>query len=521
MLILTGDTLSNEELARIAYGIEKIKLAEHAIGAIKDSHKKVVELANAGNAIYGVNTGFGIFADKRITRDESIVLNRNLIYSHAVATGEPIPEPVVRAAMAIRINALAKGVSGIQYEIIEALTIMLNKKATPVVSSKGSLGSSGDLCLLAQIGLTLIEDESENENLTGQVQYENQVLSGKIALDKLGLSPIQFSYKDGLALINGATFSAAFTALAVYEAGELADIADIAASLSLEALRGVSNAFHPGIHALRNMAGQQKSAENIRSLTDGSTLIDSSDVLQDAYSLRCAPQVHGCVRDTIAHACQVVTSEINAATDNPLMVDDDTVISGGNFHGEPVGFVADFLAIALTELGAISERRTFRLVDKKLNNGLPAMLVGLGSSEGINSGVMILQYTAAALVLQNQTLATPDSIRSLPTSANQEDHNANAYNASLHLWEILENTTKVLAIEIYCAIRALQIRRISQPEFHLGKRTRIIFEQFSTEFSYESEDMQWRNDLEKLYQFLTFPNVFRRKLISVVNGIKS
>jgi histidine ammonia-lyase len=520
MITLTGNALTIEDLVNVAYGFEEISLSNASIDAIKKSHQTIVEMANSGKAIYGVNTGFGIFADKSISRDQSIQLNRNLIYSHAVATGDPLPIAIVRAAMVIRANALAKGFSGIQYEIVETLVGMVNEGVTPVVSSKGSLGSSGDLCLLAQIGLVLIEDEKNDESQSGRAYYQGQEMSGKRALELTGLKRRQFSFKDGLALINGATFSTAISALATYEAVDLATISDVTTALSLEALCGVSAAFHRKIHAMRNMIGQQKSAEIIRSMIKGSTFIDSREVVQDAYSIRCAPQVHGSVRDTISHTEMVITAELNAATDNPLMVDHDTFISGGNFHGEPVGLVSDFLSIALAELGAISERRTFRLTDEKLNNGLPSMLVDPGVDAGVNSGVMILQYTAAALVLQNQTFASPDSVRSLPTSANQEDHNANSYNAALHLWMIIENTWKIIAIELYCAVRAIHIRKITNPNLILGNRSEEIYQIMSKSFKYHPGDVQWREDLEKMYALMINPGPFRDGLLFIVNGQK-
>ena len=518
MITLTGNSLTIVDMVKVAYDLEEVSLSDASIQSIKQSRQNIVVMANSGKAIYGVNTGFGIFADKRISQDQSIQLNRNLIYSHAVATGDPLPIPIVRAAMMIRVNALAKGASGIQYEIVDTLIGMLNKGVTPVVSSQGSLGSSGDLCLLAQIGLVIIEDEKMDESQSWLAYYQGQEMSGKKALELAGLKQHQFSFKDGLALINGATFSTAISALAAYEAINLAAFSDITTAMSMEALCSVSAAFRPEIHALRNMAGQQKSAQIIRSMIDGSSFIDSSEVLQDAYSIRCAPQVHGSVRDTIAHVEKIITAELNAATDNPLFIDQDTIISGGNFHGEPIGLVSDFLGIALTELGAISERRTFRLMDEKLNNGLPGMLVDPGADAGLNSGVMILQYTAAALVLQNQTFAAPDSARSLPTSANQEDHNANAYNAALHLWKIVENTWKVLAIELYCATRAIHIRKMMKPELHLGNRTEIIYRIMFEKFAYHPDDVQWRKDLEGFYTLLVYPNNFRGKLLSVVNG---
>ena len=308
-----------------------------------------------------------------------------------------------------------------------------------------------------------------------------------------------------------------FAALCLQSAYDLAVLADIATAMTLEALCGCSYAFHPGIHELRNMAGQQISANHIRALIRDSSFVDNTRILQDAYSVRCAPQVHGGVRDTLHHAKKVITAEINAATDNPLMVADGMVISGGNFHGEPIGLVSDFMKIALSELGAISERRTFRLMDEKLNNGLPAMLVDPQAPTGLHSGVMILQYTAAALTLENQTLASPDSVKSLPTSANQEDHNANSYNAALHLAEISANITKILAIELFCAARAIHIRKKLQPDLHLGSGTQKVFDLLQEEFIYHEKDAQWRHDLEKLYALLGENSTWKKELLSVVN----
>ena len=517
MIELDGSALRISDLAKIAYENEKVQLSNRAVTAVKDSHTAVIELANSDKPIYGVNTGFGIFSDKRISRDQSIDLNRNLIFSHAVATGDPLPEPIVRAAMAIRVNALAKGASGVQFAVLETLIQMLNKGVTPLISSKGSLGSSGDLCLLAQLGLVILGTPDREESSTGHAYYKGTLMSGKKAMDLAGIEPVVFSYKDGLALINGATFTAAITALCLHAAYDLAMLADITAAMSLEALCGCSYAFHPGIHELRNMAGQQTSANHIINLTRDSSFVDSTHVLQDAYSVRCAPQVHGAVRDTLHHAKKVITAEINAATDNPLMVADGMVISGGNFHGEPIGLISDFMKIALSELGAISERRTFRLMDEKLNNGLPAMLVDPDTLTGLHSGVMILQYTAAALALENQTLASPDSVRSLPTSANQEDHNANSYNSALHLLEISGNLTKILAIELYCAARAIQIRKKIQPDLQLGCGTQKVFDIFQEKFNYSKHDAQWRHDLEKLYALLEENSKWKKELLSVVN----
>ena len=291
-----------------------------------------------------------------------------------------------------------------------------------------------------------------------------------------GIERVVLGPKEGLALNNGATFSAAIAALAVHDAMQLAHVAELALSMTLEALMGSSAAFDERLHAVREQAGQMRVAKAIREITQGSSLINGAGRVQDAYSLRCAPQVQGAVRDTIDYCTQIVEREINAATDNPLLFSPEDIISGGNFHGEPVGLVMDYLGIALSELAAISERRVFRMTDGNLNSGLPPMLVDHPQAAGLNSGLMMPQYTAASLVLENQTLAHPDSVHSLPTSGEQEDHNANAMTAARHARQILDNTRHVLAIELYTAARALDLRLKQQPDAQFGAGTRRAYD---------------------------------------------
>jgi len=515
MIEITGNNLSIEGLAEVARSNIEIQLSRSASDQIRSSHEKLLNLVKTSKLLYGINTGYGIFANKQISLDESKQLNRNLIFSHAVGTGEPLPEEIVRAAMAVRINALAKGLSGVKLKIVSTLVEMLNKGVIPQISSKGSLGSSGDLCMLAQLGLVLLRDDLDLEKDSGKALFKGRLISGKQAMLKAGIERIEFTHKDGLALLNGATFSAAITALCIADANALSKIANIAVALSLEAMCGRSDPFHCDIQKARNFQGQIESAADIRKIIKGSSYIDSLNQVQDAYSLRCAPQVHGAIKETEKFVREIITKEINAATDNPLIVSGDKVISGGNFHGEPVGLAADFLSIALAELGAISERRTFRLLDKNLNNGLPAMLVDSSEDEGLNSGVMILQYTAAALALENQTLATPDSIKSLPTSANQEDHNANAYNAAINLWKIIRNTNKILAIEIYTASRGIDLRKKISHEGKMGTGTQKIYTLVRDLFPYHANDIQWRRELESLYEMLIHGSSLKDEILSV------
>jgi histidine ammonia-lyase len=313
-----------------------------------------------------------------------------------------------------------------------------------------------------------------------------------------GLTRLELSHKEGLALTNGATFSAAVATLAVADAEHLFRAAEISLSMSLEALLGVSAAFDPRLHAARNHPGAQEVAESVRSLTAGSTLLDAEGRVQDAYSLRCAPQVQGAAWDTLAHVRAVISNEINAATDNPLLFGSGEVISGGNFHGEPVGMVMDFLGIAAAEVAAIAERRIFRLVDAKTNAGLPPMLVDSPQAAGLNSGLMMLQYTAASLVLENQTLSHPDSVHSLPVSAGQEDHNANSLTAAMHTRQILENCAHVLAIEVYCASRALDLRLRQLPDARMGAGVAQAHAQVREIVPYQPGDAWWEPEVESV-----------------------
>ncbi len=517
MITIDGNTLSINDLVRIAYQYEKVSLSESGKRKIIDSNAQLLKILKNNQPVYGVNTGFGIFANKVISEKDNEQLNRNLIISHAVGTGDALPAEVVRAAMLIRANALTKGYSGVRLDIVQILLDMLNRDVLPVVQSKGSLGSSGDLCMLAQMALVLTRGDAENESESGYAFLGGELHSGSRAMELAGIDQLRLSQKEGLALINGATFSAAVLALCIAQAEFVCDLAELATSLSLEALVGRSEAFHPNLHVARGQPGQIKSAEIISKHIAGSTFVNSHAHVQDAYSLRCSPQVHGAVRDTLNFVKGIIEREINAATDNPLLVEEDKIISGGNFHGEPVGINADFLSIALTELAAISERRIFRLMDKNLNIGLKEMLVDSESIDGLNSGLMMLQYTAAALVLENQTLSSPDSVRSLPTSANQEDHNANAFSAAIHAWQIVENVTRVIAIELYASCRAIEQRIKLQPGSKLGATTQKAYQLIMNHFPYKADDFLWRNDMEELYSFLLSPSEFQNDMRSIIN----
>lgn len=502
MLEIDGSHLTLRDVVNVARHGEQVRLSADAAQAVRACQQNLDRIVATDRPVYGINTGFGIFADQRIPRRDSATLSRNLILSHAVGTGPALPEEVVRAAMLVRANTLAKGYSGVRVEIVETLLAMLNAGVTPVVPSQGSLGSSGDLCPLSHLALVLTTGEDDLPEESGQAIYQGKLMDGYSAMRQAGLQRIRLGPKEGLALNNGATFSAAMAALAVYDALYLLDVADYALGMTLEAVMGCRAAFDPRLHIARGHPGQIRVAEHVLQIIEGSTLIDSSGRIQDAYSLRCAPQVMGAARDTLEFVRGVIEREINAATDNPLIFDDDEVLSGGNFHGEPVGMAMDYLSIAMCEVAAISERRTFRLTDAKLNAGLPQMLVDHPDAAGLNSGLMMPQYTAASLVLENQTLAGPDSVRSLPTSAEQEDHNANSMTAARHAREILMNTAHVLAIELYTAARALDLRLRERPQAQLGKGTAAVYRRLREEVPYQPGDAWWGPEIQRVHQMI-------------------
>ena len=505
MLQIDGNNLKLEDVITVARFGEKVELAAAARARMAQSRAWVDEIIAAGHPVYGINTGFGIFADQRISSKDSRALSRNLILSHAVSTGQDLPGEVVRAAMLIRANTLSSGYSGVRPELVETLLEMLNRGVTPIIPSQGSLGSSGDLAPLAHMALVFTTDGADRAEDSGWAECggaKRERMDGKAAMGAAGIERLILGPKEGLALTNGATFSAAIAALAIFDAEILLKTAEIGLAMTLEALLGVSTAFDARLHMLRKHPGQMAVAARIRQLTQGSTLIDGGGRVQDAYSLRCGPQVQGAAWDTIHHVKEIILREINAVTDNPLLLGPGEAISGGNFHGEPIGLAMDFLSIVLAEVAAISERRIFRLTDGKLNAGLPPMLVDSFDDAGLNSGMMMPQYTAASLVLENQTLANPDSVHSLPTSAEQEDHNANSMTAARHARKIVENTAHVLAIEVYCAARGLDLRLRQLPEGEIGKGVFRAFRKVREVVPYTEGDAWWGPEIEKVKELI-------------------
>ena len=446
---VTGDDLTVDHVWAVALEGASASLSETAKDRMRAGRAVVEAAAENPTRTYGVNTGFGRFVSKTIPPELADELQVRLLRSHACGVGEPYPEEVVRAALLLRANALAIGTSGTRVEVAELLVECLNRGVLPRVPSRGSVGASGDLAPLAHLSLPLIGE--------GEAWVDGELLPGVEALRRVGLEPLRLRAKEGLSLINGTQFMAAFGALGVVRARRLSVAADIACALTIEALEGSQQGFRPEVQALRPLRGQGESAENLRRLVGASDVMESHrwcGRVQDAYSLRCAPQVHGACRDLLRYVEETVAIELNAATDNPLvLVDQGEIVSNGNFHGQPLAFGLDALAMAASELASISERRTERLVNPSLSEGLPAFLAADG---GLNSGFMIPQYVAASLVSENKALAHPASVDSIPTSAGQEDHVSMGNAAGLKAWQVLANSERAVAIELLAAAQAVE-----------------------------------------------------------------
>ncbi len=470
-LEIDGQSLTIADVVRVARsapGHVTLRLSAAAQGMVQRARELVKQFVREGRIVYGVTTGFGALKDQLIGPEHLLDLQRNLIMSHAAGVGEPLPEEAVRAMILVRANALAAGYSGLRLETLAALLELLNRGVHPVVPAQGSVGASGDLVPLAHVALVLIGQ--------GEAVYRGERLPGGEALRRAGLAPVVLAAKEGLALTNGTAMQTGLGALLVHDAERLCQVADIAGALSLEALQGVPDAFDPRLHAVRPHPGQQQVAAHVRRLIAGSTLVCSktttSSKVQDPYCLRCMPQVHGAVRDAVAHARRVVEVELNAATDNPLIFGDGepVALSGGNFHGQPIAMALDFLGLAGTVLGNISERR----IDRLLNSGglLPRFLVGEG---GLHSGLMLVQYTAAALASENKVLAHPASADSIPTSAGFEDFVSMGPHAARKGREILRNVASILAGELLVAAQGVDLRWRATPEARLGAGSAVAY----------------------------------------------
>ena len=510
MIEIDGSHLTLLEVLKVARFREPVSLSAQAKDQMENSHAWVDEIMGKNDPVYGINTGFGVFADRKIPAQEIAQLNRNLILSHAVGTGPALAEEVVRAAMLIRANTLAKDYSGVRQLVVETLLEMLNRGVVPFVPEQGSMGSSGDLGPLSFLALVFSTDDRDLEQESGLALYQGKWMTGKAAMLSAGIPRLQLGPKEGLGINNGATFSAALLALAVMDARNLVDTADLALSMSLEAVLGCSAAFDARIQDVRGFTGQKEVAARVRKMTQGSSLLDSTGRVQDAYSLRCSPQVHGSVRDTLELVSSVAEREINAVTDNPILFEQGMALSGGNFHGAPIGMAADYLKIALSVLSSISERRVFRLTDSRLSAGLPPMLVDKPEEAGLNSGLMMPQYMAASLTLENRNLATPDSVNSLPTSAAQEDLNANSMTAARHLRQSVQNTAAVLAIELLTATWALHLRIRTLPKANLGKGVQAAFDFLQSQVPYVPADTWWQPHIDRVLDLVTSGEISMR-----------
>ncbi|WP_026895155.1 histidine ammonia-lyase [Clostridiisalibacter paucivorans] len=488
-IIIDGENLSIDQVVDVARDFCKIELSDLAIKKINKARKLVDKYVEEEKVVYGITTGFGKFSDIYISKSETKKLQKNLIMSHACGVGNPLSEEISRAIMTLRVNALAKGNSGIRLSTINTLIDMINGGVTPIIPEKGSLGASGDLAPLAHMVLVMMGK--------GEAIYNGVRMSGAEAMEKADIQTVELTSKEGLALINGTQVMTAVATLTIYDALNLMKSADIIASMTIEALNGIIDAFDERIHNVRPHNGQIETAKNISRILKNSNMVTRQGEIrvQDAYTLRCLPQIHGATRDAIYYVLDKINIEINSATDNPLIFSDEgDVISGGNFHGQPMALALDFLGIALSELANASERRIERLVNPSLS-GLPAFLTEKG---GLNSGFMILQYSAASLVSENKVLAHPASVDSIPSSANQEDHVSMGTIAARKAMEILKNTRNVLAMEMLASAQAIDLRG----NIGLGMGTKISYEIIRNHIKSLNEDRVMYCDINKCEEIL-------------------
>lgn len=489
MIILTGSDLTLKDMKNIIYGDEDVSIHPSSMEKVKKSRKAVEKIVSTGKTVYGINTGFGKFSDVLIPDKNVDELQLHLIRSHACGMGENFPIEVSKAMVVLRLNALIKGFSGVRPCVVERLRDLANEGMIPVVPSQGSLGASGDLAPLSHLALVLVGE--------GEVHYKGEIRPTSEVYDELGYKPLTLKAKEGLALINGTQAMTAMGVINYIEAQRLFDQSDWIASMTLEALEGIIDAFHPAIHEARGYREQMDVAKRVRTLTSDSKLIthQGEKRVQDAYSLRCIPQVHGASRQSLGYVKEKLEIEMNAATDNPLIFDDgETIVSGGNFHGQPIALAMDFLKIAVAEMANISERRVERLVNPQLND-LPGFL---SPNPGLQSGAMIMQYAAASLVSENKTLAHPASVDSIPSSANQEDHVSMGTIGARHAHQIILNAQKVVAIEMICAMQALEYRDVK----NASSAIRSLHSEGREVVPTIEEDRVFSKDIEALWQWL-------------------
>ncbi|WP_284140190.1 histidine ammonia-lyase [Virgibacillus sp. LDC-1] len=489
MIYLTGNNLTMDTVERVVFQKEKVALEGAARLAIQKNRSTVEALIASRDTMYGINTGFGKFSDVIIDEADLDTLQLNLLYSHACGVGSPFSESISRVMLLLRANTLAKGHSGVRIELVEQLIAFLNAEIHPVIPQQGSLGASGDLAPLSHLALTLLGE--------GSVYYAGKQQDANVAIRKAGLSPIRLKAKEGLALINGTQAMTAVGVIAYIEFHRLLIQSEHISAMTFEALRGIIDAFDSALHAARGHKEQEMVAARMRTILADSKLITKQGELrvQDAYSLRCIPQVLGASWQTLLYAKEKLEVEMNAVTDNPLIFSEiEKVISGGNFHGQPIAFAMDFLKLGIAETANIAERRIERLVNPQLND-LPPFL---SPNPGLESGAMIMQYTAASLVSENKTLAHPASVDSIPSSANQEDHVSMGTIGARHAFQMLQNTRRVIAIELICAMQAVEYRGIDR----MSLSTRKLYKAARLQVPSITQDRIFSKDIETLANWL-------------------
>ena len=490
-VIINGRDLTVEEVICVCRGYEKVEIAPEAKEAVIKARNYIEKKLEEGAVIYGLTTGFGKFANVVISREEAEQLQKNLIISHTCAMGQPYETRYVRAAMLLRCNALSRGNSGIRLETIQTMIDMLNAGIHPVIPEKGSLGASGDLAPLSHIALALIG--------LGEVEYKGKTVPAAEAMAKEGITPVVLAAKEGLALNNGTQMMTAVGVNVLWDAMHLMKTADIATAMTAEALHGITKAYDHKVHDLRGHQGQKDTAENLRTMLAGSKNafeVQPSKV-QDPYSLRCIPQIHGASRDAIQYVYEAVSRELNAVTDNPIVFpDEDEVISGGNFHGQPMALAFDFLKMAISEFADVSERRAERLINPQLSEGLPAFLTKYG---GVCSGFMIAQYAAASMVSENKIYAHPACVDSIPSSGNQEDHVSMGTTSARTAAMVLDNAQKVIGIELAAAAQGIWLRQeIGESDIsNLAPATKAAYDYIRTVSAPVDEDILMHDELKK------------------------
>ncbi|RVU55621.1 histidine ammonia-lyase [Anaerosphaera multitolerans] len=488
---INGSDLTIEDVVAVARYGAKVELDENQKAAILESRQYIEDTLERGQAVYGINTGFGKFCETAISDEELDLLQKNLIYSDACGVGEPFDTEIVRAMLLLRANAVCKGYSGVLMRTIDCMINMLNAGVHPIVREKGSVGASGDLCPLAHMVLPMMGE--------GEAEYKDEVLPGAEAMKRAGVDTIVLKAKEGLALINGTQAMMGNAVLAVYDAEKLLKEADIVTSLTFDALEGIIDAYDERVHLVRPHQGQIDVAENLRRLLEGSGRVtrQGQKRMQDSYSLRCVPQIHGASRLAFEYVKKTVETEINSVTDNPLIFpgEDGACISGGNFHGQPIAIAMDTLGILVSEIANVSERRIEKMVNPALSHGLPAFLIANG---GVNDGFMIPQYVAAALVSENKVLAHPASVDSIPTSANQEDHVSMGTIGARKARTILNHAQHVISIELLCAAQAADFGSIEK----LGKGSREAYNTMREKVDYMENDVIFYPDMDKAFELV-------------------